>query len=364
MPSHARRIGPMPTEAPLPVASPRPRSSSAETFRWWPIVLATLLGPAAGIAYAAALDGDALRILRAALAGLLIANGVMLFELLVVEGRRGQRLQRAPFALFLAVRELAWVAIIVAALALVQLLVPLDEPMRLTTRAGIWDVVYSFAVSFLAVSLLAVTRLLGPGVLGALVSGRYYRPRSEARVLVWLDMVGSTALAERAGDDVYLAALNRVLQEVTPLIRRRGGSIHRYVGDAVIATWPASRPEAAASAAVACALDCVEAVERRVPEWRRELGAAASLRAAVHMGSVIAAEIGSEKREIAFVGDAMNTLARIEQEGKARGRAIVASAAVLAAATLPPARRVERVGAFTPRGKHDSIELYALEPAA
>jgi adenylate cyclase len=359
MPSHATRVAAKP-EAP---AAPRPVPRAASAFPWRPIALATLLGPLAGVAYAVALDADPMRMLRAGLAGLLIANGVMLFELLVVEGAPGQRLQRAPFALFLALREAAWVAIIVVMLALVQVLMPLGEPMRLATRAGLWDIAYSFAVSFVVVSLLAVTRLLGPGVLGALVSGRYYRPRSEARVLVCLDMMGSTALAERAGDDVYLAVLNRVLQEVTPLIRRSGGSIHRYVGDAVIATWPARRPDAAASAALGCALGCVDAVERRAPAWQRELGAAASLRAAVHMGPVIAAEIGSEKREIAFIGDAMNTLARIEQEGKARGRAVVASGAVLAAATLPPASRAERVGAFTPRGKHDSIELYALEPA-
>ena len=90
----------------------------------------------------------------------------------------------------------------------------------------------------------------------------------------------------------------------------------------------------------------------------------ASLRAPLHMGPVIPAEIGSQKREIAFIGDTMNTLVRIEQEGKARGATVVASAAVLAAARLPSGCRAERIGAFTARGKQDSIELYALDASA
>ena len=62
--------------------------------------------------------------------------------------------------------------------------------------------------------LLGVNDLLGPGVLFAFVAGRYYHPRREERILLFIDMRASTAIAERLGEERFL----------DPGVIRRGSS--------------------------------------------------------------------------------------------------------------------------------------------
>jgi hypothetical protein len=52
--------------------------------------------------------------------------------------------------------------------------------------------------------LLGVNDLLGPGVLFAFVAGRYYHPRREERILLFIDMRASTSIAERLGEQRFL----------------------------------------------------------------------------------------------------------------------------------------------------------------
>ena len=52
--------------------------------------------------------------------------------------------------------------------------------------------------------LLGVNDLLGPGVLFAFVAGRYHHPRREERILLFVDMRASTAIAERLGEERFL----------------------------------------------------------------------------------------------------------------------------------------------------------------
>ena len=50
-------------------------------------------------------------------------------------------------------------------------------------------IAFSIAATFLFVSLMSVTQLIGPGVLGSLLTGRYYYPREEERIVLFLDLV-------------------------------------------------------------------------------------------------------------------------------------------------------------------------------
>jgi adenylate cyclase len=338
------------------------RGAVAPEFSLRRLAALILYGALVGAAYALSRYTDFPHIMRSALTGAVIAAGVTLFELLLLQAERGKRLQAGPFGAFLATRIGAWTLIILAGLLVGRILVPLGDGVGYSDpQMLLLDMGFSLAVSFIGITALSVQRLLGADVIVALLSGRYYRPQTETRVFLLLDMVGSTALADRFGDKVYLGVLNRALQEITPLIARSGGDIHRYVGDAVIVTWrPRLELRHAATEAVACAVACVEQIRRDAPRFTAEFGIAPGLRAAVHLGPVLAAEIGTMKREIAFLGDTMNTLARIEQAARESKRAVVLSGNVLAAATLPPGVAAEPLGDFTPRGKQAAIPLHAL----
>ena len=111
---------------------------------------------------------------------------------------------------------------------------------------------FSVALCIAGNLLFSVNDLLGPGVLFAFAAGRYHHPRREERMLLFIDMRSSTAIAERLGEARFLDFLNRFIFDVSIAIAEAGGEIHKYVGDEVIATWPLApgRTKPAASAPV------------------------------------------------------------------------------------------------------------------
>ena len=177
---------------------------------------------------------------------------------------------------------------------------------------------------------------------------------------MFLDLAGSTQLAERLGDLRFHRFLNRVFFDITDAVLESGGEIYRYVGDEIIVTWLADRGDAA-RAAIDCLFEIAGALKRREADYRKEFDAAPRLRGALHAGSLVAGEMGDTKREIVMLGDTMNTTARIEEICRTTGRDYIASAAVVRAArTLPDGIKVERLGGFALRGKEAETELFAL----
>ena len=76
-------------------------------------------------------------------------------------------------------------------------------------------------------------------------------------------------------------------------------------------------------------------------------------------------ELGYLKKEIALIGDAMNTAARILEACRETGCAVLASATLLERLTgLPPGVAARALGPLPMRGKERALELYALEPAS
>jgi adenylate cyclase len=89
-----------------------------------------------------------------------------------------------------------------------------------------------------------------------------------------------------------------------------------------------------------------------------------SFRAGLHCGPVVIGEMGTIKREIALIGDAMNTAARIVDSCRDNGEAVIVSAALLQQLTIPPGIAARALGPIQLRGKKSPIELFALEAAA
>ena len=75
----------------------------------------------------------------------------------------------------------------------------------------------------------------------------------------------------------------------------------------------------------------------------------------------MAGEIGGFKREIALVGDAMNTAARLEQACRTTGHALLASKPLLDCTLTPAGIVVTSIGSHLLRGKSERLKLFALE---
>src|SRR5271166_2616796 len=279
-------------------------------------------------------------------------------EAFVFQGRVGPDLRRLPFLLYLALRSVAYVVVIVAIEAVGARLLNGPQPFSLV------DIAFALGMSVAGNLIFGMSELLGPGVLFAFAVGRYHRPRREERALLFIDLTGSTAAAERLGEERFLDFLSAFIADVSHAIVENRGEIHKYVGDEIIATWRLGSGRADPGIVRAC-FAAHDRLAARRETYRREFGVNADFRAALHGGGVIVGEIGTYKKEIALIGDAMNTTARILDACRDSGRPVLASATLLERlADFPAEIAVEPLAPLALRGKSAPLEVSALERRA
>lgn len=305
-------------------------------------------------------DGD-WAYLHGAVTGLLISAMIVTLEFFVFGGARNALFRRAPFLAYLSLRSLGYVAVILVGLAASAWL--LRDPAKsepLIERSG---VIFSLVMSLGFNMIYGVNRLLGQGVLFNFIAGRYHNPRLEERVLLFIDMESSTAIAESCGEIGFLDFLNRFVADVTEPIVEQGGEIHKYVGDELIVSWALAPGIRDARCLRAC-FDALARLDALAGDYTSAFGCRANFRAALHCGPVVIGELGVVKMEIAFLGDTMNTTARLQQACRDTGHRVLASAALVdRLAALPPGIVRSPIDRLRLRGKQSEIALYALAAA-
>jgi adenylate cyclase len=158
--------------------------------------------------------------------------------------------------------------------------------------------------------------------------------RQQPVAVLFADLVGFTRLAETLSPTAVIALLREFHGRIQAAVFAHGGTVDKYIGDAVMATFGTPRGGAAdATNALRAAL----AMRDAVAAWNVERAAAgeATLRIGigVHYGAVVLGDIGGESRlEFAVLGDAVNVASRLERLTRELDVAIVASDDVVAQA--------------------------------
>ncbi len=212
--------------------------------------------------------------------------------------------------------------------------------------------------------LVQMNRMIGQNVLGYFVMGSYHRPRDEERAFLFIDLVGSTGLAEELGGPRYYLMLRQFVDLLTEPVLESRGQIYQYAGDEVVVTWRMKDAVDAANC-VRCYFLFADALETARSDFERAYGHVPAFRAGLHGGSVIAGELGDLKQEIVYVGDALNVGARLEEHAKRGEHGLVVSDELLARTTLPDAYEAKPLGAIDVRGRVEGIavsEVVRREP--
>jgi adenylate cyclase len=95
----------------------------------------------------------------------------------------------------------------------------------------------------------------------------------------------------------------------------------------------------------------LDAVTHRNAEYQRSYELVPSFHAALHIGPIVVSEMGDVHREIVFLGDTMNTTARIGAASSELGRDVLASADLVDRLTVPAGIVIEPLGPIPLRGK-------------
>ena len=173
--------------------------------------------------------------------------------------------------------------------------------------------------------------------------------------LLFSDLVGSTALADCTDPETVRRVVSRYFDEVRRVLEAHGGTLEKFVGDAVMAVFgiPVVHEDDALRA-VRAAAEIRDRVERLNAEFREQYGVELSLRTGVNTGEVIA---GTASAGEAFAtGDAVNVAARLEQTA-APGEILLGEATLR---LVRDAVAVESVGSLNLKGKSETVPAWRL----
>lgn len=202
-------------------------------------------------------------------------------------------------------------------------------------------------------------RLLGPGVLLGYVTGRYHHPRKEQRIFMFLDLKGSTGLADGMDAGRYFEFMHRYFAEMSEPILETDAEIYQYVGDEVVLTWKMKRGIEEANCVRVFFLIQEQILAHR-DRFLTEYGVVPDFKAGLHAGEVIVAQIGEVKSEIVYNGDVLNTTARIQALCNELGHTLLVSASLADLLPLNSDYELERVGDVPLRGKEEAVGLCAV----
>jgi adenylate cyclase len=174
---------------------------------------------------------------------------------------------------------------------------------------------------------------------------------------LFVDVIGSTAIAqERPATDV-VALLNELFGLVVRAVTAEGGWVNKFEGDAALCVFgaPDDQPDHAARA-----LRAGRQLRDRLAAWAAAGGLDTAI--GVSSGTTVAGNVGSEQRyEYTVIGDPVNEAARLSELAKITPARLVAGAASVAAAGGRSGAWVS-VGSQVLRGRGEPTELFVPAP--
>ena len=325
------------------------------------IILLLLVVAGSGMAYAWVVYGGGGLI--GATYALFMCMPILAFERHIIFRRLYRRIHGSPTPAFLLSSLAVYFLFVNVGYAAAGLLLHVAGVMRESRTDAMLPslnvLVYALATSGPIIFVLRVRELLGRDVFLSLLTGRYRKPVQEERVFLFIDLAGSTSLAERFGDLRMQEYLGKLFAAMADPVLRYGGSIDDYVGDAAVITWPYDRAVADA-ACIRCVFDILEQIEADAHRWQKDYGEVPRLRAALHGGTIVAAEIGVDKHKITYFGDTVNTTARLEGLCRTLNRQVLISADLLRRLRPPVFVRAEDLGEHEVKGRGQKLAVLSL----
>ncbi|QUS39829.1 adenylate/guanylate cyclase domain-containing protein [Tardiphaga alba] len=324
------------------------------------IVIIAAAGSFAGAVFAAT---HGLPLLPGVVTGLLISSILGGFEILIFDGPVRAWLNDRSFTASLLIKSTFYATVILT----VQWFPIVEWILGRRPMLGIdtfWSsLLYSVVVSIIVNLALAITNLVGGRALLNFFTGRYHAPVEEERFVLFVDIAGSTGLAEKFGSLGIHRFLDRTFRELSlPVVDHRG-EVLAYVGDEMIVTWT-KREGAKDSRPLRCFMAMRDELAQKSGYFEREFGVAPRIRGSLHFGPVIIGEIGDVKRAIVFNGDVMNTTSRLEALSRDIDGGFVASRAAIAQFKSPLPVAMRDLGRLPIRGRMDGIDAMGLEETA
>jgi adenylate cyclase len=203
-------------------------------------------------------------------------------------------------------------------------------------------------------------------------SGRM-RPQKMVATVLFSDLQGYTTMSESLQPQEVMDWLNVYMESMVACVMEHGGTVDKFIGDAIMAVFGAPLPSSTSEEirrdavnAVKCALAMDAALARLNEKWRKDGLPVSGMRIGIFTGPVVAGSLGSSLRsEYTLIGDTVNTASRLESYDKKVNLGDQGSACriLIGASTLGylgDEFDTVRVGAVQLKGKEEQLDVFQV----
>lgn len=220
------------------------------------------------------------------------------------------------------------------------------------------NLLYTILINIVIVLVIHLNKVLGKGYLWKLLTGKFYAPKEEQRVFMFLDLQSSTSIAETLGHVKYSQFIQDCFYDLQA-IEHLEAEVYQYVGDEVVLTWLVEDKEVFKNG-LETYFTFEEAIMKKSTYYQERYNVVPHFRAGMHVGLITAVEVGKLKREIAYHGDTINTASRIQEQCKVYQEDFLISGVFKENFGENNLFTFEKVGKEILRGKEKSTNIYKV----
>lgn len=221
------------------------------------------------------------------------------------------------------------------------------------------SIYFSIIITLIIMTLTSVNELIGRGILFKFILGKYHKPREEKKIFMFLDLKNSTEIAESLGHKKYIALIKDFFYDISSPVLYTKGEIYKYVGDEAIITWSYKNGLKSSN--------CLEfffyfksVIKNRSDYYLKKYGFIPQFKAGLHGGEVITGEVGTFKKEITYLGDTVNTTARIEGLCNILKEDLLLSKTLKDNLSIKEHYRIKEYKNIELRGKKERLTLFSI----
>jgi len=205
---------------------------------------------------------------------------------------------------------------------------------------------------------IEINEKYSPGVFMDIIRGKYMQPKTEKRIIMFMDLKDSTPIAEKLGHVENFKFIRDFIFHVSMALIEHDGRIYQYVGDEIVVSWLYEKKNT--RKCMAAIIEARKNLQRNGNQFRTRYDIVPEFRVGLHMGDVTVGEIGVIKKDLAMSGDTMNTTARIRSACNELNQKFIMSKDFMDNSDLKEWQG-ESLGIVDLKGMANGIELFSIK---
>jgi adenylate cyclase len=223
------------------------------------------------------------------------------------------------------------------------------------------DFLFTFFFIVIMLFLLQIILLVGASNFFRLILGLYHQPREVSKVFMFVDLKGSTSIAEKLSNKAFSELIRDYFNDISDAILLYDGEVYQYVGDEIIVVWPIRSKNLNC---IRCFFKMIQIMDKKKNTYESKFGLYPEFKASIHAGKVIITSVGKQKKELVYHGDVLNTTSRIEGKCNELKQKLLISEDMLKYIDFGKDYVVEEKGKIELRGKEHKLSVYGVNLAA